>query len=168
MSNAALFPLGMDLDAPSIAQQEDHDTHPKGVAPEDQFTPRGQGLDRKDHFIEKNGIRCAGSHLIIDVHGAEHLDDCGHIEKTLVKCVEAAGATLLHIHLHRFEPNGVSGVAVLAESHISVHSWPENGYAAFDVFMCGDAMPERCVEVIRSAFKPDRIVVSEILRGQGA
>ena len=84
------------------------------------------------------------------------------------QCVEAAGATLLHIHLHHFEPNGgVSGVAVLAESHISIHSWPENGYAALDVFMCGDAKPEACVPVLRKAFKPKRIAVSELLRGQG-
>ena len=58
--------------------------------------------------------------------------------------MEAAGATLLHIHLHHFTPNGgVSGVAVLAESHISIHSWPEYGYAALDVFMCGDGRSER-------------------------
>ena len=83
------------------------------------------------------------------------------------RCVDAAGATLLHIHLHHFEPNGgVSGVAVLAESHISIHSWPENGYAALDVFMCGSAKPEACVPVLRKAFKPKRIAVSELLRGQ--
>jgi len=83
--------------------------------------------------------------------------------------VAAAGATLLHIHLHHFEPNGgVSGVAVLAESHISIHSWPEANYAALDVFMCGDANPEACIPVLRAAFKPKRIVVGEHLRGQGA
>jgi S-adenosylmethionine decarboxylase len=51
--------------------------------------------------------------------------------------VDAAQATLLHIHVHHFQPNGISGVAVLAESHISIHTWPEVGYAAMDVFMCG-------------------------------
>ena len=159
MTNAALFPLGMDLEAPSTAQkEEDVNTTNGALLPE----------ERKDHFIEKNGVRCAGAHLIIDLHDAENLDDCAHIEKALVDCVEAAGATLLHIHLHRFEPNGVSGVAVLAESHISIHSWPENGYAALDVFMCGDAQPERCVDVLREAFKPSRMAVSELLRGQGA
>ena len=83
-------------------------------------------------------MRCAGAHLIVDLYDAKQLDDIDHIEAALRQCVEAAGATLLHIHLHHFEPNGgVSGVAVLAESHISIHSWPENGYAALDVFMCG-------------------------------
>ncbi len=123
---------------------------------------------RDDHFIVKNGARCAGAHLIVDLYQATRLDDLSHIEQTLRDCVSAAGATLLHIHLHHFEPNGgVSGVAVLAESHISVHSWPENGFAALDIFMCGDANPDACVPVLRQAFAPRRIAVSEILRGQG-
>ena len=84
------------------------------------------------------GSAYAGTHLIIDLVRAERLDDLEHIEQTLRRCVEVAGATLLHIHLHHFTPNGgVSGVAVLAELHISIHSWPEYGYAALDVFMCG-------------------------------
>jgi S-adenosylmethionine decarboxylase len=65
----------------------------------------------------------------------EGLDDIDLIETTLRRCVDAAGATLLHIHLHHFQPNGVSGVAVLAVSHISIHTWPEVGYAALDLFM---------------------------------
>src|ERR1700733_15602945 len=98
--------------------------------------------DRKDHFITRNGLTYAGSHLIIDLWDAERLDDRDRIEQALVDAVHAAGATLLHIHLHTFsEGGGISGVAVLAESHISVHTWPEKGYAAFDVFMCGDAGP---------------------------
>jgi S-adenosylmethionine decarboxylase len=121
-----------------------------------------------DHFIVKNGVRCAGAHLIIDLYDAERLDDIDHIEATLRRCVDEAGATLLHIHLHHFEPNGgVSGVAVLAESHISIHSWPEVGYAALDVFMCGKASPDACVPVLREAFKPKQIAVSEHLRGRG-
>ena len=92
----------------------------------------------------RKGVRCAGVHLIIDLHGAERLDDLEHIETTLRRCVEASRATLLHIHLHHFQPNGVSGVAVLAESHISIHTWPDANYAALDVFMCGSADP-RCV-----------------------
>jgi S-adenosylmethionine decarboxylase len=124
--------------------------------------------ERDDHFVVRNGVHCAGVHLIIDVYDAEHLDDIDHIETTLRHCVDAAGATLLHIHLHHFQPNGVSGVAVLAESHISIHTWPEAGYAALDVFMCGKADPDKCVPVLREAFGAKRIAVSELLRGQGA
>lgn len=120
-----------------------------------------------DHFIVKNGVRCAGAHLIVDLYDAKRLDDVEHIEAALRRCIEEAGATLLHINLHHFEPNGgVSGVAVLAESHISIHTWPEHGYAAVDVFMCGNAEPERCVPVLRDAFAPKQTVVEELLRGK--
>ena len=113
----SLFQLGMDLTRSSTAQKEDHGQSAL-VAYE----------DRKDYFIERDGHRYAGTHLIIDLFGAKRLDDLKHIKETLKRCVEVAGATLLHIHLHHFTPNGgVSGVAVLAESHISIHSWPEAG-----------------------------------------
>jgi S-adenosylmethionine decarboxylase len=121
---------------------------------------------RADHFAVRNGVRCAGVHLIVDLHGAQGLDNIDLIETTLRRCVEAAGATLLHIHLHHFQPHGVSGVAVLAESHISIHTWPDAGYAALDVFMCGKASPDACVPVLREAFQADRVEVNEILRGQ--
>ncbi len=122
--------------------------------------------DRRDFFVERNGIRCAGVHLIIDLHGARRLNDIDHIDAVLRQCAEAAGATLLHIHLHRFQPDGVSGVAVLAESHISIHTWPEAGYAALDVFMCGNTAPERCVPILKEAFAAKRVSVNELLRGQ--
>ena len=125
--------------------------------------------DRKDHFVVRNGVRCAGVHLIVDLYEAEGLADIDLIDEALRKCVAAAGATLLHIHLHHFTPNGgVSGVAVLAESHISIHTWPERGYAALDIFMCGDARPELCVGVLRRAFRPREIRLTEHLRGEGA
>jgi S-adenosylmethionine decarboxylase len=124
--------------------------------------------EREDHFAIRNGVRCAGVHLIVDLHGAQGLDDIDLIEATLRRCVDAARATLLHIHLHHFSPNGVSGVAVLAESHISIHTWPDAGYAALDVFMCGQASPDACIPVLREAFKAERVEVSEILRGRNA
>lgn len=122
--------------------------------------------DQKDHFITRNGLTYAGSHLIIDLWDAEGLDDRDRIEKALIDAVNKAGATLLHIHLHTFsDGGGVSGVAVLAESHISVHTWPEKGYAAFDVFMCGDAEPRNALSVFKEAFNPGRIVIGEHKRG---
>jgi S-adenosylmethionine decarboxylase len=150
----SLFQLGMDLTRSSTAQKEDHG----------QSAPVAHD-DRKDYFIERDGVRFAGTHLLIDLFGAQRLDDLKHIKETLKRCVEVAGATLLHIHLHHFTPNGgVSGVAVLAESHISIHSWPEVGYAALDVFMCGHAKPHMAVDVLNEAFKPERTVVKEHLR----
>jgi S-adenosylmethionine decarboxylase len=115
------------------------------------------------------GVPAAGVHLILDLFNATHLDDMEVVETTLRRCVEAAGATLLHIHLHRFTPNdGISGVAVLAESHLSIHTWPEAEYAALDIFMCGQARPERCIEILLAAFKPQRAVMEQILRGRGS
>jgi S-adenosylmethionine decarboxylase len=122
-----------------------------------------------DHFVVKNGVECAGTHLIIDLIGASRLDDIELIDRTLRECVRTAGATLLHMHLHHFTPNsGVSGVAVLAESHLSIHTWPERGYAALDVFMCGDARPELCVGVLKRVFRPREVRLTEHLRGEGA
>ena len=161
----ALFQLGMDLTRSSTAQKEEY-AETALVAPDDRSAPAAQN-DRKDFFIERDGVRFAGTHLIVDLFGASRLDDLKHIERTLKRCVEVAGATLLHIHLHHFTPNGgVSGVAVLSESHISVHSWPEADYAAFDVFMCGDAEPHKAIEVLRKAFDAGKVVIKELNRGE--
>lgn len=120
----------------------------------------------KDYFIERNGLRYAGSHLIIDLWEAEHLDDIDVIEMTFRRAIKEANATLLHMHFHEFSENGgVSGVAVLAESHISIHTWPERGYAAIDVFMCGAAEPHMVVPILKHAFKAGRISLSEQMRG---
>src|SRR5882762_3616363 len=127
--------------------------------------PEGDA-DSKDHFVTRNGVTFAGSHLIIDLWEAEGLGDKDRIEQAMIDAVEAAGATLLHIHLHTFTPSGgVSGVAVLAESHISVHTWPERGYAAFDIFMCGNTDPRKAFLVLKQAFAPKRVVLGEHKRG---
>ena len=132
---------------------------PAYCQPENQKEP-------KDHFIKRDGLEFAGSHLIVDLWGAQHLDNLELMENTFRTAVKVAGATLLHIHLHHFTPEGgISGVAVLAESHISVHTWPERGFAAFDVFMCGDSEPKKAVEIIKSVFSPEKYTVHEYLRG---
>ena len=119
-----------------------------------------------DHFIRRNGIEFAGTHLILDLWDAQGLDDLELMESVMREAVDACGATLLHIHLHHFTPsNGISGVAVLAESHISVHTWPERHFAAFDIFMCGGARPELAINVLKKAFNPGRVNIVEQLRG---
>ena len=128
--------------------------------------PIAQSNQPKDFFIQKEGIHYAGTHLIIDLWNAKNLDNKSLIEEAFKEAIDEAGATLLHIHLHAFEPNGgISGVAVLAESHISVHTWPEKGYAAFDVFMCGDAKPHKVLPVLKRHFKPEHAHINEQLRG---
>jgi S-adenosylmethionine decarboxylase len=158
----ALFQLGMDLTRSSTAQKEDHGE----IAHVARQTKTDE--DRKDFFIERHGVRFAGTHLIIDLYGARRLDDMKHVESTLERCVEAAGATLLHTHLHRLTPTGgVAGVAVLAESHISVHTWPEANYAALDVFMCGGSDPHAVMDVLKKAFGTENVSVKEHRRGSG-
>ena len=116
-----------------------------------------QNDNEKDYWITRNGLTYAGSHVILDLWGATDLDDVEKMERAMVEAVKAAGATLLHIHLHKFSPNGgVSGVAVLSESHISVHTWPEKGFAA---------EPLKTIPVLEAAFKPTRVVVGEHRRG---
>ena len=123
--------------------------------------------DAQDHFIARDGVSFAGTHLIVDVWGVDQLDDLELMECAMREAVEAAKATLLHIHLHHFIPNGgISGVAVLAESHISVHTWPERQFAAFDIFMCGGAKPELAVKVLQTHFQPGQFQVKELLRGR--
>lgn len=121
----------------------------------------------KDYFIVKEGIEYAGCHLLVDIWGASKLNDLHYIDLILRECINQCNATLLHIHLHHFNSSGgISGVAVLAESHISVHTWPERGYAAFDIFMCGEAKPQNAISVLKNAFTPEHYEVKEILRGK--
>lgn len=120
----------------------------------------------KDHFVSKDGLRYAGTHLLVDLWGAKNLDDADTIERAFKECIDACGATLLYLHLHCFSENGgISGVAVLAESHISIHTWPERGYAAIDIFMCGDAQPLKAVPILRRHFQPDNVQLGEQKRG---
>ena len=127
------------------------------------------GDDRKDYFVEKDGMKYAGMHLLVDLWGATNLDDPQHIDRKLREAATRAGATILHSHFHHFTPNGgVSGVIVLAESHISIHTWPEREFAAVDVFMCGACDPRDTLPVLREAFEPTRVDVDEQHRGRVA
>jgi S-adenosylmethionine decarboxylase len=120
----------------------------------------------KDYFVRKDGLVYAGTHVLIDFWGATRLDDARIVEQALRDAAAACNANILHVHVHEFAGSGgVSGVAVLAESHISVHTWPEIDYAAFDVFMCGACEPMRALPVLRHAFRPERVTVGEQRRG---
>ena len=152
----ALMPLGMVSDLPS----ENQTTTMTSVGAED---------EQKDYFVERDGMKFAGTHLLIDIWGASRLDDPEHIDTKLREAAIATGATILHSHFHHFSPNGgVSGVVVLAESHISIHTWPERDFAALDIFVCGACDPHLAIPVIREAFAPSRIDLDEQRRGRVA
>jgi S-adenosylmethionine decarboxylase len=163
MKDANLFQLGIGLETGAHAEDTSRGSN---TAPAE-FKRDVFDENRDDHFIRREGRVFAGTHLIIEVVNGHGLDDEARIQKAFRDCVDECGATLLHIHTHKFSPQGVSGVAVLAESHISVHTWPEIGYGAFDVFMCGDAEPWRAVDVLSKAFGTEDVRVKELLRGDG-
>ena len=117
-------------------------------------------------LIKRHGNHYAGRHYIVDFWGMKKLTDRHYIDTALRDAAIAANATLLHIHLHEFSGGGITGVALLAESHISIHTWPEYDYAAFDVFMCGQSKPEKAVEILTQAFAPNEHDIKELLRGQ--
>ena len=92
-----------------------------------------------------------GKHCILELYDCDSskLDDEVFLRSAITQAAERAGATLLNLITHQFQPQGVTGLALLAESHISIHTWPEAGYAAVDVFTCGDhTMPEKACAVL--------------------
>lgn len=107
-----------------------------------------------------------GNHMIVEFFGCTNLNEEMLLKKILRKAAQAANATVLSITTHQFEPAGVTGVAVLQESHISVHTWPEYGYAAIDIFTCGQhVIVEKALEVLDGFFSPTKKQVLKISRG---
>jgi S-adenosylmethionine decarboxylase len=146
----------------------DHDPSTKRNEPADviAFTAPGKIAPGHDYFVRRDGLVFAGTHLLVDLYGAENLNDIDHISAMLEDAVVAVGATLLRLDLHRFDENGgITGVAVLAESHMSIHTWPEVNYAALDVFVCGDCDAYKAVPVFKEALQPDNLQVTEHKRG---
>jgi len=119
-----------------------------------------------------------GEHLLLDLYGIapDLLRDPAALEATLRAAAAALGATILHAHLHRFdslraglpagEQGGVTGVLLLAESHLSIHTWPEHGFAAVDAFMCGTGTTHAARAVFERALAPTRVDVRVMQRGR--
>ena len=137
-----------------------------GPGTPDTSTSTAAKPEAKDYFVSRDGVRYAGSHLIIDLWDAHRLGDLEHVDRVLRQAAADTGATILHGHFHHFGPNqGVSGVLVLAESHVSIHTWPERGYAALDIFVCGGCDPYRALPALKAGFSPDRVQLAEHKRG---
>lgn len=107
----------------------------------------------------------AGTHLIVDIHTEVSLSDVEGVRECLERAAQACGAKVLGYNFHHFgEGAGVTGVVLLAESHISIHTWPEFQFAAVDIFMCGACDPHGALPVLRDFFKSDRIHVRALER----
>jgi len=107
-----------------------------------------------------------GLHLLIDIWEAKHLQNADIICQALTEGATACGATLLALNHHSFgEDGGITAIAMLAESHISIHSWPEIDYAAIDIFTCGSCDPYLAIPVFKKLFESGNIKVTEYRRG---
>lgn len=121
---------------------------------------------RPPYVATQDGLTFAGRHLLVDLHEAQNLDDVAVVERALIDATAACGAELLNLYVHHFGTHyGVTGIAAIAESHMSIHTWPELGYAAADIFMCGKLDPHPAVPVFERAFAPGALHLSEHKRG---
>ncbi|MCM8804364.1 MAG: adenosylmethionine decarboxylase [Candidatus Omnitrophica bacterium] len=108
------------------------------------------------------------SHIILDLYECDSkiLDSPDQVKDILEKAVKEAKTTLLHIKIHKFSPYGVSGFALISESHISIHTWPEAKYAGVDIYTCGEkTMPEKAVKFIIEELKSKKPSIIKIERG---
>jgi len=113
-------------------------------------------------------MKILGRHLVVEYSDCDksRLDDARYLEDSMNEAVRRSGATKVRSVFHRYNPQGVSGVVVIAESHISIHTWPEYGYAAVDFFTCGDSVdPYKAHEYIQEALRAGRAHVQELKRG---
>ena len=109
-----------------------------------------------------------GQHVIVEYYGCnpEILNDLAALSDMLVEAARRSGATPVKREFHQFAPHGISGVVIITESHLTIHTWPEHGFAAVDVFMCGSARPERAVQVIEAGLCPTSVSCRDMPRGQ--
>jgi S-adenosylmethionine decarboxylase len=112
-------------------------------------------------------MKAIGRHVILEMWGCQNLDSIDTAERALREMVVALDVKLLDLRVYPFSPVGVTGIAIVSESHLVIHTWPEYGYAAVDIFTCGAVRdPQDAVNVLRRLFTPERIGVMEINRGQ--
>jgi len=113
-------------------------------------------------------LKALGTHIVCELSGCstQALADVDAVREMMVGAANASRATIMEVAFHRFEPQGVSGVVVLAESHISIHTWPETGYAAMDFYTCGDHTdPWLACEFAAKALSATSMLTTEVKRG---
>jgi S-adenosylmethionine decarboxylase len=111
-------------------------------------------------------MKALGRHFLFELWDAQNLDDPAIVERALMEAVRVSGGTLLDTKIVPFPNGACSGVAIIAESHLSIHTWPEHGYAAVDMFTCGPNMDfDAGFEVLKKYFDPKQMQVAEVRRG---
>ena len=113
-------------------------------------------------------MKSLGQQLIVELYGCDRtlLDDPSRLERILTEAISRAGGTIIKPCFHQFSPHGVTGVVVIAESHVAVHTWPEFGYCALDVFTCGTQVKtDQIFESVRLALQAQESSVMEVKRG---
>lgn len=113
-------------------------------------------------------MKSLGKHLIVELYGcsSELLNNLVQVEKILIEAVELSNATIVQPVFHHFSPHGISGVVVIAESHFSIHTWPEYGYCALDIFTCGEQIDaDASLRYLKKQFQASNMSVMEIKRG---
>lgn len=109
----------------------------------------------------------AGIHLIAEFWNGRIIEDPKKIEKILIEAAKKSKNNSLETVIHKFQPQGITGVILLAESHIALHAWPEINYLAIDIFTCGKkAIPYKALEYFKKVFKPKKVEIKEIRRGK--
>ena len=108
-----------------------------------------------------------GTHVIVDAWEAPEplLNDPACVRNALIQAIKAGDVTLVEICVHKFNPHGVTATATLAESHIAIHTWPEFGYFAADLFFCGKGNPLLAVDALQKNLQAKKIDIKEIIRG---
>lgn len=108
-----------------------------------------------------------GRHLLIELHGCEPsiLDDSDTVKDLLIRAASLMCVTVLGVLTHRFEPQGVTAIVMIAESHLSIHTWPEYGYAAVDIFTCNGEIPDQVQSCIAEVLKASQVHAVEVKRG---
>ncbi len=112
-------------------------------------------------------VKTIGRHLIVEYYGcdAEITGDIEAIRQHLNAAAKIVDATVVGEAYHRFEPDGVTGVVLIAESHLSIHTWPARGYVAVDIFTCGGLDPRPGCELLAKAVGAESLRYQEIVRG---
>ena len=113
-------------------------------------------------------MEALGKHILAEFYNCDPsaINDEAHVEELFLKTAKDSGATVINWNFHKFSPHGISGVVVISESHLTIHTWPEYGYCAVDVFTCGDRIDNRlCLSMLEKGLKAGQTSVVEMNRG---